>query len=291
MAYNKHVWALGETITSALLNNIENAVDGISDGAYTFAGQKTFTGNDIKVSKTSAGIELEDTDSGRHFLIRSHDNKLEIYEVAVGTAMTNLLAHQHGGTVDGLKVDHPDLTTIGVDDHHNQSHGPSDHDDRFQSIYIDGAAMYASNAMLDSWVTNKVIGPELRDANDDYCRGGFVIPDNQKWKLTTLVQAYVHMKVVGGSGGGTDSVVLDVDIYEWDDADVGATSLYASGIQQIDFSQDNEIRRWALPTTINFSAAHDAFSFRILRSGNHLNDDLASSLIITGFEVLIGVDQ
>ena len=283
MAYNKHVWASGETITSALLNNIEDAVDGISDSSYTFAGQKTFTGNDIKVSKTSAGIELEDTDSGRHFLIRSHDDKLEIYEVAVGTAMTDVLAHKHSGTVDGLQVDYPNLT--------NRTHGPSDHDDRYQSIYIDGSAMFASNAMLDSWASHKVIGPELRDAQDDYCRGGFVIPDSQKWKLTTLVQAYVHMKAAGGGGGGTDSVILNVDIYEWDNADVGATSLYASGAQQVDFSQDNEIRRWALLSTIDFSTAHDAFSFRILRSGSHANDDLAASLIITGFEIVIGVDQ
>ncbi len=57
MAYTKFTWVDDSSvITAARLQNIEDEVDGIADGAYTFAGAKTFSSNIAMSTKKLTGL-------------------------------------------------------------------------------------------------------------------------------------------------------------------------------------------------------------------------------------------
>lgn len=283
MAYNKHVWSAGETITSALLNNIEDEVDAIADLAYTFAGQKKFTTDPI-VEKSDAGIHLDDTDGGgKYFILRSKSGKMEIYdEDAVGIALADIITHQHGGTIDGLAVDYPDLT--------NRTHGPGDHTDRTHTKFVPGMAFWAQYqyAMVTGGSpTLTTVGPELRYTTDDTSVSTLRITSGELYKLSNTRPAYAHLRNVGSVTG---NAVLDVQVQGVDDGDVNGTILGSFADVIAGFSGTKQYQRVSLGN-VDLSTGVDMIAVTVTRLGSHGSDTLDESIILCGFEIIAESDQ
>lgn len=280
MAYNKTVWVSGAVITSALLNNIEDEVDAIADLAYTFAGAKKFT-TDPEVEKSDAGIRLDDTDGdGTDFTLRSKSGNMEIYDHdGAGPAMTDIVTHQHGGTVDGLAVDYPDLTT--------RTHSEEDHINRVQSVYIPGKGMHPS---YQHGTSAGLAGPQMRDAQTDDAYANLVFNiTGEKWLLGANRNLYGHfMSDAVGSG----DIVLDISAFGIDDGDTGpfATLLSRSNIV-FSFTAGGQFKRFTLATTLDLSTEYDLFLFYVKREGAHGSDDLTGNVFLTALEVSILTDQ
>ena len=286
MAYNKHVWASGETITSALLNNIEDGVDAISDLAWTFAGQKTFTGNDIIVNKADAGIRLEDT-GGKKLWISSTGDKLRVYEDGVGTVMTDILSHQHGGTIDGLQIPHSNITSPGVDDHHNQVHGPAENTNRTRTVFVPGTAMHTTNVMGQR---GNLAGPLLQDAANDEAFGTFQVPKDEEFvEAGTTQQCYLFFR--GNGVATTGDYVITAQLLGFNKNDTGGGSNRGSvtdAVYTIGVAQEFDVFT-AFQATM--STLYDMYTIRILRTGGHLSDNYTDSIIVVGFAIELQVDQ
>ncbi len=122
MAYTKKTWVT-ERIFSPDLQNIEDGLDQIHDLDVTKTGIMTFLSDPV-VSKIDAGIRLDDIDAGGvEYSIRSLDGKIQIFdEDAVTEKIADIIAHGHGGGVDGVQVSHTDLLDIVPGSHHAQDH-------------------------------------------------------------------------------------------------------------------------------------------------------------------------
>lgn len=283
MAYNKHVWVQDETITSALLNNIEDEVDAIADLAYTFAGQKKFSADPI-VEKSDAGIRFDDTDGGGVDLtLRSKSGKLELYDNdAVDVKITDFITHQHGGTVDGLAVGYPDLT--------NRTHGPSDHTDRTHTKFVPGMAFWAQYqfAMVTGGSPNiTTAGPELRYTTDDTSVSATKLTSSELYYLTSARPAYVHLRNVGS---GTGNAVMDVQVQGMDDGDVNG--IIIGNFQDViaGFSGTKQYNRVLVGNT-DLSTGVDMIAITVTRVGSHGSDTLDESIILCGFEIVPKSDQ
>ena len=280
MAYNKHVWASGETITSALLNNMENEIDGLSDLDHTLAGIKTFTSNP-KVSKSDAGVQLDDTDGdGVDYILRSLSGKLELYDNdATAVKITDFITHAHSGTVGGAQIPYSNLTS--------RSHGSSDHTDRTERIFVPGSGMYTNGSMGQR---GHISGPLLSDAVSEEAFGSFEIPSGQKYKAAgTAQQCYLFIRGYGIATTG--DVVLTVQMLGFNHEDTGAGSTRGSITDTVyTISPAQELLKISA-FTANLSTLHDMYSIRIVRVGTHGNDDYTDDLLIAGFAVDVQVDQ
>ena len=283
MAYNKHVWVSGETITSTLLNNIEDEVDAIADLAYTFTGVKKFT-TDPKVEKSDAGIRLDDTDGdGIDFTLKSKSGKMEIYDNdGVGIALADIITHQHGGTIDGLAVDYPDLT--------NRTHDAGDHIDRTHTKFVPGMAFWAQYqyAMVTGGSPNlTTAGPELRYTSDDTSVSAFKIPSGELYKLSAAQPAYIHLRNISAAIG---NAVMDVQVQGVDSGDVNSTVLGSFPTVIAGFTGVKQYKRISIGN-VDLSTGVDMIAVTVTRIGSHGSDTLDDSIILCGFDIVVESDQ
>ena len=271
MAYNKHVWTLGETITSALLNNIEDEVDAIADLTYTFAGFKTFA-ELIKVRKTLLPqVQLEESSNAKNLALRNNNNALEIYDVqATAMKMTDIITHGHTGGVDGVV------------------HGPTSHTDRLHTKFLSGGSFISDyqSVVLTSYALS---GPEMRYTNDDPAFRNFRLPPSELYKHSSGRTAYLHMASISASTGDIVMVVNIQGFNTPDSGTAGVTVFLQSGIV-IAMSSGYRYVRTTL-NNIDLSTQYDLYSALVYRDSGNGSDTLDASVVLMGLEIVPESDQ
>ena len=270
MAYNKHVWSSGETITSALLNNIEDEVDAIADLTYTFAGLKTFS--DIMKNQRALlpQVQLEETDNTKNLALRNNNGALEVYDVTgTAMAMTDIITHGHTGGVDGAV------------------HGAPSHTDRLYTKFLPGCS-FAPTYQYGFYAANSWAGPEHRYTNDDPAYSQLRFPAGELRKLTSGRTMYLHMASISASTG---DIVMVVNLQGVDTPDTsgGATVFTQTGIV-ITMSAGYRYVRTQL-NNIDLSTEYDIYTVLVYRDSGNILDTLDASVVTMGLELVPESDQ
>lgn len=200
--------------------------------------------------------------------------------------------HTHASSgAQGGTVSHDVLTGVSADDHHNQSHGVSDHTNRTKSLYIHagmvnpdtGAAAWAGTA------PDRYLRINLVDASTTGFGFTFFVPEDWDNGQMSIINYVTGL----GNFGVNDTFRLDVTALEVADSAsmTGAGTTTAADHTPGTNYVAHDLYETASQSLLTPSSNSKMVRVYIRRLGGHANDDYANTVLWVGCRILYTADS